>query len=108
MRYFLLFVAYLLFTLPVRAQRDCGSVEYRKEALRNDPGLAGRVSAIEEFTRLRLKSPSVVITGTDPVGQDPRKVVTSLITIPVVVHIVYNNSTQDISDAQVQSQIDVL
>ena len=108
MRYFLLFIAYLLFTLPVTAQRDCGSVEYRQEALRNDPGLAARVAAIEEFTRLRLKSPSVVISGTDPVGQDPRKIIPTLITIPVVVHIVYNNSTQNISDAQVQSQVDVL
>ena len=31
-----------------------------------------------------------------------------IITIPVVVHIVYNGSGQNISDAQVQSQIDVL
>ena len=32
----------------------------------------------------------------------------SVITIPVVVHVVYNNSTENISDAQIQSQIDVL
>jgi len=32
----------------------------------------------------------------------------SVITIPVVVHVIYNNSEQNISDAQVQSQIDVL
>lgn len=29
-------------------------------------------------------------------------------TIPVVVHVLYNNATQNISDAQIQSQIDVL
>ena len=33
---------------------------------------------------------------------------TSAITIPVVVHIVHKNNTENISDAQIQSQIDVL
>jgi hypothetical protein len=28
--------------------------------------------------------------------------------LPVVVHVIYSNSTQNISDAQIQSQIDVL
>ena len=32
----------------------------------------------------------------------------SVITIPVVVHVIYNTTEQNISDAQVQSQIDVL
>jgi hypothetical protein len=112
MRYFLLLTGYLLLVLPGRAQRDCRSFEYRQEALKNDPGLAARISAIEQFTRRLQPSagqrPSVIVTGTDPAGQDPRKAALSLITIPVVVHIVYNSSAQNISDAQVQSQIDVL
>jgi hypothetical protein len=108
MRYFLPFFSYILFVLPVRAQRDCGSVEYRQQALRKDPGLAARISAIAEFTRVQLKSPSVMVTGADPVGQDPGKALPAIITIPVVVHIVYNSSAQNISDAQVQSQVDVL
>ncbi|MBC8266474.1 MAG: T9SS type A sorting domain-containing protein [Flavobacteriales bacterium] len=33
---------------------------------------------------------------------------TSAITIPVVVHVVYKNNSENISDAQIQSQIDVL
>ena len=32
----------------------------------------------------------------------------SIITIPVVVHVVYYNSTENISMAQIQSQIDIL
>ena len=32
----------------------------------------------------------------------------SIITIPVVVHVVYNTSAENISDAQIFSQIDVL
>ena len=33
---------------------------------------------------------------------------TNAITIPVVVHVVYKNNSENISDAQIQSQIDVL
>jgi hypothetical protein len=33
---------------------------------------------------------------------------TGVVTIPVVVHVLYNTSSQNISDAQIQSQIDVL
>ena len=32
----------------------------------------------------------------------------AIVTIPVVVHVVYNNNTENISDAQVLSQITVL
>ena len=32
----------------------------------------------------------------------------AIITIPVVFHVVYNNSAQNISDAQIMSQLDVL
>lgn len=49
---------------------------------------------IEEQTRNFIKR-----------GGDLQKAV---ITIPVVVHVVYNNSTENISTAQIQSQIDVL
>lgn len=34
--------------------------------------------------------------------------VQQIITIPIVIHVIYNNSSQNISNAQIQSQIDVL
>jgi hypothetical protein len=108
MRYFLLLTVYLLFTLSGEAQRGCRSFEYAQEALQHDPGLAARVSAIEAFTHRQLQASPVIVTGTDPAGQNTQKGAVSLITIPVVVHVVYSNSSQNISDAQVQSQIDVL
>src|SRR4051794_29377601 len=33
---------------------------------------------------------------------------TGVVRIPVVVHVIYNTATQNVSDAQIQSQIDVL
>jgi hypothetical protein len=63
--------------------------------LQSDPHLHERMENIErhaqEFAR---RTPSV--TGR------------SVINIPVVVHVVYNAAAENISDAQVQSQIDVL
>ena len=38
----------------------------------------------------------------------PESFGSSIITIPVVVHVVYYNSNENISTAQIQSQIDVL
>jgi len=103
MKYFLLFLGYLLLTIPGRAQLDCRSFDYRQDLLKRDPRLSSNLAAIEQFTRLQLQSSSVAVTGLDhKSGPLP------LITIPVVVHILYNSSTQNISDAQVQSQIDVL
>lgn len=74
--------------------RTCGTVEYSKKQELKDPSIAAKRSAIENFTQNwennnQSKSAAVI-------------------TIPVVVHVIYNNATQNISDAQVQSQIAVL
>ncbi len=103
MKKLLPFFGYLLLATTAVAQRDCRSFDYRQALLKNDPRLAVAVSAIEQFTREQLKSSSVTVTGE---GQKTGSL--SLITIPVVVHIVYNSSNENISDAQVQSQIDVM
>jgi hypothetical protein len=51
---------------------------------------------IEEYTKKVIKNPRAY------------RLVNGKIIIPVVVHVVYRTSAQNISDAQVQSQIDVL
>src|SRR6201999_87843 len=104
MKNFLPFFGYLLLALPAVAQRDCRSFDYRQTLLKNDPRLAVAVSSIEQFTREQVKSSSVTVTG----GEGERTGSLMQITIPVVVHVVYNTSNENISDAQVQSQIDVL
>ncbi|HEX9513283.1 MAG TPA: M43 family zinc metalloprotease [Puia sp.] len=103
MRFFLLLSALLSFSLLSVAQQDCRSVEYKQEMIRTNPELAVKIQQIEAFTRQRLQSSTVEVTGTEPAGKG-----VGVIRIPVVVHIVYNAARQNISDAQVQSQIDVL
>jgi hypothetical protein len=103
MKYFLPFAGFLLITLSGLGQRDCRWFDYKQQQLKADPSLAEKVEAVESFTRMQLHKSSVTVTG-----QGTRDIIPSLITIPVVVHIVYNTSSQNISDAQVLSQLDVL
>ena len=80
----------------------CGKWE---SAIDYAPGRSQTSRSFEAFTRSQLRQASVAVTGE---GDGPKESIPALITIPVVVHIVYNSSSQNISDAQVQSQIDVL
>lgn len=73
----------------------CGTSEYLEKELMSDQGLKTRMGIIEQDIQMRIAS-----------GQ--QKSITQIITIPVVVHVVYNLAGQNISDAQVLSQIDVL
>ncbi|MFN3174864.1 MAG: hypothetical protein ACE362_10090, partial [Phaeodactylibacter xiamenensis] len=76
------------------AQRNCGSMDYLEHQHEMHPEREQRLKEIERHTARVLESASRSVTGT--------------ITIPVVVHVVYNNATENISAAQVQSQIDIL
>jgi len=93
----------MLIAFPGWTQRDCRSFDYRQQQLNADASLAEKVEAVEQFTHMQLHRPSVTITG-----EGTKETVPAVITIPVVVHIIYNISSQNISDAQVQSQLDVL
>ncbi len=75
--------------------RFCASHGYNAELMANDPIFRANQASIEEFTTR--------FVSLDPSAQ-PRVVVT----IPVVVHVVYRTAAENISDAQVLSQIAVL
>jgi hypothetical protein len=74
-------------------QRNCSTMDHLEYQKQLDPKLDEKMDLIHKHTNKVLESQNRV-TGT--------------ITIPVVVHVIYNNSTENISDAQVQSQIDIL
>jgi hypothetical protein len=90
-------VAALLFTgFQAQAQRNCGAMEVLERQLQEDPDMARRMTDIERHTKQYVASPN----------QGGRAVVT----IPVVVHVVWrtNFPAENISDAQINSQIAVL
>lgn len=75
----------------------CGSNEAIRQQIINDPEYGKKVEEL-------LKNKGSYTRNTNK-GKPPAQ---SSITIPVAVHVLYNTAEQNISDAQVQSQIDVL
>jgi len=106
MKYFLPFAGCLLITIPALSQRTCGSTGYRQQQLSLHPALGVAVAANEQFTRRQLELESKEITGTTP--DRGGKSFSQPVIIPVVIHVLYNNSKENISDAQIHSQIDAL
>lgn len=76
------------------AQRTCATMEVLEMQQAQDPLLQQRMDEIEQQTQAFLQSDVVQSRA--------------VITIPVVVHVLYRTSKENISDAQIQSQIDVL
>ena len=79
------------------SQRGCASEEVLQQQLKDDPSLAARMQAIEELTARFDQNPSAY-----------RLLASGIIEIPVVVNVLYKTAVQNISPAQIQSQIDVL
>ncbi|PQJ21811.1 GEVED domain-containing protein [Tenacibaculum sp. SG-28] len=71
------------------------NLEYRQS---KDPMLHQRMQEIEDFTLRKVKQ----------MNTSQGKIVGNVIQIPVVVHVIYSNSQENISEAQIQSQIAVL
>ena len=75
------------------AQRKCASQDVLEAQLRADPTLMIRMNEIEAFTKNALLT---------------KRLVNGKVVIPVVVNVLYRTAAENISDAQIQSQIDVL
>lgn len=84
------------------SQRSCGSQNYLQDALQSDPSLAKKLADVEAFIN---KPRSTTVLNGSSLGDNGTLPV---IKIPVVVHVLYNSAIQNISDAQIKSQIDVL
>ncbi|MBN1950422.1 MAG: choice-of-anchor D domain-containing protein [Bacteroidales bacterium] len=76
------------------AQRTCASYDHLQEQLKNDIRLREKIAQLETFTLQNLEHPAKGFSG--------------LVSIPVHVIVVYANADQNISDAQIQSQLTVL
>ncbi|WP_442264812.1 GEVED domain-containing protein [Tenacibaculum sp. ZS6-P6] len=96
---FLLLLTILLsVTITSQERRTCYSnenLEYRKQ---KTPEIQHKMDLIEYHAQMRIQR----------MERFQNKQEEKPITIPVVVHIIYNNELENISDDQVQSQIDVL
>ena len=76
------------------SQRTCGSMDVLEAQLEEDPKRAVKMEQIEDHLRDLELSGSREVNG--------------VVAIPVVVHVLYNTTSENISDAQILSQITVL
>lgn len=92
-KFLLLSVAVFSFFSVWSQQRTCGTMDHEQLLLQSDPHYAAHRQDIDQFAQNFHVSNS---------GQR------TVITIPVVVHVIYHDSVGNISMAQIQSQIDRL
>ncbi len=79
------------YTVSMNSTRTCGTVEFNELQMQLHPEFRENRKKIEEFTR------------NFDIGDN-----NLLVTVPVVVHVLYNTPQQNISEAQILSQITVL
>ncbi|MBL7887363.1 MAG: zinc metalloprotease [Flavobacterium sp.] len=80
---------------PTASARKCESNAVLERQMQEDPELANRMNQIEEFTQHFIE-------------HNDGRLVNGKVEIPVVVNVLYKTAAENISLAQIQSQIDVL
>lgn len=94
---YLAFVVFLFTVVGLQAQEPCGAYEGYKIMMKNDPVFRQK----QELSR--MEDDNDCIPPTDACAPPE-----GLLTIPTVFHVVYNNEAENLSDAQLQSQLDVI
>ena len=77
-----------------QAQRSCGTMDHLHFEEEIDPERRIQLEEIERHAQQVMRGGARTVDG--------------VITIPVVFHVVYNTAAQNISEAQIRSQIDIL
>lgn len=91
-----LLILVLTFVNLSTAQRNCGAMEVLEQQIKENPQMLKNMEEIEKQIQEYIRK--------NPNGSGQRNV----ITIPTVVHVLYRTTSENISDAQIQTQIDVL
>jgi Pregnancy-associated plasma protein-A/Secretion system C-terminal sorting domain/Fibronectin type III domain len=88
------FFAVFSLNAQTHQHRNCAAMEVLEQQLQADPSMRQRMEAVERHTENFVSKPQLHTRA--------------VVTIPVVVHIVYNSAAENVSDALVQSQINTL
>ena len=78
----------------IYSQRNCGTMQYLSEQIEKNPSLKINFEKTEHKLQQWINNNNTKTSN--------------VITIPVVVHVVYYNSNENISDQQIFSQIDII
>jgi gliding motility-associated-like protein len=89
-------LALLFSSIGLHAQRICGTMEGFNEHLRDNPSSQDKINELENYTKIFSE------TYKQKAGFQ------TIYVIPVIVHVVWNTPQQNISDDQINSQLEVL
>lgn len=92
-----LFICLMGWLIGAQAQRQCGTHAYHERMMQEDASYRNARLAIEEFSKTTAAR-SFKAEASNKIA----------VTIPVVVHVLYNKFEDSLSDAQILSQIEVL
>ena len=93
----IILVALICAVLPANAQSErCATMRHFNERVSSDPGTLTRKQLLENNIQTLIAA------------EGAEKKTRSIITIPVVVHVIYNTNAENISTAQINSQIATL
>lgn len=81
------------------AQRLCGSEAYISQTIKNNPSVKQGYDEAEQQIKATLAKNNFKRRDTSS---------NEIINVPIVIHVLYNTAEQNISDAQIQSQLEVL
>src|SRR6188768_1634161 len=87
--------------LSTTAQKACGTTEYKQQLLAADPSLNVVFKTIEKQVASFNGNLRGNVARRDTAANET-------IYIPVIIHVLYKTAAENISDAQIKSQIDVL
>lgn len=102
MRTLAVLLSALLIAIQMPAQERCQTATYQEKIRVQHPGLSS------ELSRIQIKSKALLEQWRTSSAMMRTLNLWDTIYIPVVVHVIYNDNAGNISDDQIQSQIDVL
>lgn len=94
--FYLAFFSVLFCYSAIYGQRNCGTMDHLHESLQSNPQQQENLDRLEKFTTEYTRD------------FNNKEISGGVITIPTVVHVLYASNAQNISDAQINSQIAVL
>lgn len=92
----IVFFLLALTSSQLKAQMNCATTSYSREKMKNNLSLADNIKSIERFTQQIIES------------QTTSRIESSVIKIPVVVHILYHSPSEKVNDAAVAAQLEIL
>ena len=93
-------IFFILILAQTGAQRICGSTEYKKQLLIQNPALQN------SFDKAEQQIQKVIADSKKYAARDTSA--NELINVPVVIHVIYKSAVQNISNAQILSQLESL